>query len=161
MSDNTEGQRVSVTHDDLVLRAKKWLAGRCGVVLTEYVCDTREVPDAIGFSSRRSILVECKATRADFLADRRKTHRNGLRRMGNYRFYLVPPRLVSVEEVPDGWGLLYAHPRNVSTPLRAPYRGEPEIKAVEYHLLYSLARRAELRGLLPVLTAPEDWPASV
>lgn len=144
-----------MTHAELVLRAKKWLASRCGVVLAEYVCDTREIPDAIGFSSRCSILVECKATRADFLADKKKRHRNGLRRMGNYRFYLVPPGLVRAEEVEDGWGLLYAHPRKVSTPLHAPYRGEPEIKAVEYHLLYSLVRRAGLRGLLPVLTAPE------
>jgi len=36
----------------------------------------------------------------------------------------------------------------------APLLTDPEIKAAEFQILYSLVRRAELRGLIPKLREP-------
>jgi hypothetical protein len=98
-----------MTHAQLVERAVRWLrAYRCGVVLSEQACGSGEMPDAIGWKrASHSVLVECKVTRADFLADRGKPFRAKPEQgVGCERFYLTPPGLVKVEELPAGWGLL-------------------------------------------------------
>lgn len=98
-----------MTHAQLVEKAVHWLRRyRCGVVLSEQACVSGEMPDAIGWKRAcHSVLVECKVSRADFLADRAKPFRlkpeDGV---GCERFYLVPAGLVRREEVPQGWGLL-------------------------------------------------------
>jgi hypothetical protein len=98
-----------MTHAQLVEKAVHWLRRyRCGVVLSEQACVSGEMPDAIGWKRAcHSVLVECKITRADFLADRAKPFRvkpeDGV---GCERFYLVPARLVRREELPADWGLL-------------------------------------------------------
>lgn len=120
------------THAELVERAGRWLSNsartgepdplgflnlnRCEVVLLEPHAG-RENPDAIGWFScgHRSILIECKASRIDFLADKKKYHRhfekNGL---GRYRFYMSPPGIITTEDLQDsGWGLLEVHGRTV------------------------------------------------
>ena len=81
---------------------------RCGVVLSEQACVSGEMPDAIGWKQKcHSVLVECKVTRGDFLADRAKPFRlKPEKGVGCERFYLVPADLVAKEELPAGWGLL-------------------------------------------------------
>jgi len=103
-------------HDQLVERAGRWLKGTagCSVVLEELVANTAsgETPDAVGWRSDFSILIECKATRGDFLADKKKRFRQDPERgIGSFRFYLCPPGLIKPEELPEGWGLLYAEER--------------------------------------------------
>src|SRR5256885_12853460 len=98
-----------MTHTQLVERAVRWLRGyRCGVVLSEQACVSGEMPDAIGWKRAcHSVLVECKVTRSDFLADRGKPFRlKPEKAVGCERFYLAPGDLVRVEELPTGWGLL-------------------------------------------------------
>jgi hypothetical protein len=98
-----------MTHAQLVEKAVRWLrAYRCGVVLSEQACASGEMPDAIGWKQAcHSVLVECKVTRADFLADRAKPFRQKPGKgVGSERFYLTPPALVTIEELPPGWGLL-------------------------------------------------------
>jgi hypothetical protein len=98
-----------MTHAQLVERAVRWLRWyRCGVVLSEQACASGEMPDAIGWKrASHSVLVECKVTRADFLADRAKPFRMKPEKgVGSERFYLTPPALIKVEELPLGWGLL-------------------------------------------------------
>jgi hypothetical protein len=98
-----------MTHAQLVERAVRWLRGyRCGVVLSEQACVSGEMPDAIGWKKAcHSVLVECKVARADFLADRAKPFRQKAEKgVGSERFYLTPPGLARVEELPVGWGLL-------------------------------------------------------
>ena len=99
----------SMTHAQLVERAVRWLRRyRCGVVLSEQACVSGEMPDAIGWKQAcHSVLVECKVTRADFLADRAKPFRlKPEKGIGSERFYLTPPVLLKIEELPAGWGLL-------------------------------------------------------
>ena len=86
-----------MTHAQLVERAVRWLRSyRCGVVLSEQACVSGEMPDAIGWKRAcHSVLVECKITRADFLADRAKPFRQKPDKgVGSERFYLTPPDLV-------------------------------------------------------------------
>ena len=110
-----------MTHEDLVTAAAAWLTKtyRCPIVVTELVNGSGEIPDAIGFwLGGRSVLVECKMSRADFLADRKK----GVERMGDHRFYLTPPGLlgpVGVNDWPVGWGLLELHAKGVEVVFRS------------------------------------------
>ena len=101
-----------MTHSQLVEKAVRWLRSyRCGVVLSEQSCVSGEMPDAIGWKQAcHSVLVECKVTRSDFLADRLKPFRQKPEKgVGSERFYLTPAALVSIEELPAGWGLLELH----------------------------------------------------
>src|SRR5579864_1875010 len=97
-----------MTHGQLVEHAVRWLRSyRCGVVLSEQACVSGEMPDAIGWKrANHSVLVECKVTRADFLADRgkplRKKPEDGV---GGERSYLPRLALVKPEELPSRWGL--------------------------------------------------------
>src|SRR3954451_4015333 len=105
-----------MTHAQLVERAVHWLRSyRCGVVLSEQACVSGEMPDAIGWKRAcHSVLVECKVSRADFLADREKPFRkNAAAGGGCERFYLSVRGLVCVDELPPGWGLLEFHNRKV------------------------------------------------
>ena len=98
-----------MTHAQLVEKAVRWLrAYRCGVVLSEQACVSGEMPDAIGWKRAcHSVLVECKVTRSDFLADRGKPFRvKPEQGVGCERFYLGPAELIRVDELPVGWGLL-------------------------------------------------------
>jgi len=98
-----------MTHAQLVEKAVRWLrCYRCGVVLSEQACTSGEMPDAIGWKQAcHSVLVECKISRSDFLVDRQKPFRlKPQKGVGSERFYLTPPQLLSVDELPDGWGLL-------------------------------------------------------
>lgn len=106
-----------MTHADLVQRAGAWLRSKgCGMVFLEMVTLNSEIPDAIGWrdSGRTSYLVECKATRADFLADKNKGFRRAeASALGRFRYYLCPPGLIREDELPARWGLLYCHPKTV------------------------------------------------
>ena len=103
-----------MTHQQLVRLAEQWLRGkyRCGIVLSEQSCASGETPDVIGWKGKnRSVLVECKISRADFLCDREKPYRKDpTQGMGCERFYLVPAGLITPQDLPKGWGLLEAKP---------------------------------------------------
>jgi hypothetical protein len=138
-----------MTHAQLVERAVRWLRTyRCGVVLSEQACVSGEMPDAIGWKRAcHSVLVECKVTRADFLADRAKPFRQKPEKgVGSERFYLTPPGLVKPEELPAGWGLL-EHRRGRIEMLRA---SEKHLRTTvgfryEMNLLLASLRRVEVR----------------
>ena len=101
------------THKQLCDRAAYWLQQTkgCKVVLIERnTGGCAEEPDAIGWNSRTfSYLIEVKVSRSDFLADKKKDHRRRPHTgMGRQRFYLCPRGMIKPEEVPEGWGLLWA-----------------------------------------------------
>ncbi len=106
-----------MTHDELCARAARWLKKTrgCRLVLREVVSYAGERPDAMGWqaSTGWSLLVECKVSRSDFLRDRKKSSRGSHWSMGQFRFYMTPPGLLTLEDLPEGWGLLEAHPRSV------------------------------------------------
>ena len=108
------------THADLIDVAARWLEGtrRCCIVLTEQGFGS-EVCDAIGWG-KTCIVVECKVSRADFLADQRKPHRRDRCGLGRERWYLTPPGLLRAGELPAGWGLAEWNGRIVRRVVPAP-----------------------------------------
>jgi hypothetical protein len=138
-----------MTHTQLVEKAVRWLRRyRCGVVLSEQACASGEMPDAIGWKRQcHSVLVECKVTRGDFLADRAKPCRlKPEQGVGCERFYFAPAGLIRCEEVPRGWGLLehragkvlLVHPSAKNLRSGAGFR-------YEMNLLLASLRRVEVR----------------
>jgi hypothetical protein len=138
-----------VTHAQLVEKAVRWLRGyRCGVVLSEQACVSGEMPDAIGWKRAcHSVLVECKVTRSDFLADREKPFRLEPKQgVGCERFYLVPAGVVRREDLPQGWGLL-EHRHNKIEMACASAKNMRSTRGFrcEMNLLLASLRRVELR----------------
>lgn len=97
-------------HNLLVKKAAKWAirSERCTWVLLEPHSTCLEMPDVIGWSlSGMSVLVECKASRADFLSDKHKSCRRmpWEMGMGQRRWYCTAPSVVkSIDEIPERWG---------------------------------------------------------
>jgi hypothetical protein len=117
-SEATEGNNFLI-HDYLVERAVRWLRNsrKCGIIVTYQFMFLSEKPDAIGWqASGRSFLIECKTSRGDFRRDLRKyTRRWPEGGLGMLRYYLAPPDIIPPEELPENWGLLECHPRNIRT----------------------------------------------
>ncbi len=138
-----------MTHAQLVEKAVHWLRRYCcGVVLSEQACVSGEMPDAIGWKRAcHSVLVECKVTRSDFLADRAKPFRlKPDQGVGCERFYLVPAGLVRREELPAGWGLLELRHNKIETanPSAKNLRSAAGFRC-EMNLLLASLRRVEVR----------------
>ncbi|MBA9859196.1 hypothetical protein [Ralstonia insidiosa] len=147
-------------HQELVHLGERWFKREgFGVVAAEVVASgSDEQADVIGFRSTCSAIVEAKASRADFLVDSKKPHRTA-GGLGVYRFYLCPPGIIEIEDLPHGWGLLYASGRRVTEVLRptgnvwpaygvsvgdwAAFQHLPDARA-ERAVLYSIARRRSL-----------------
>jgi len=117
-------------------------------VLSEQACVSGEMPDAIGWKKAcHSVLVECKVSRADFLADREKTFRQKPETgVGCERYYLAPNGLIRIEELRPGWGLLEVCGREIE---RAKSSAKNLRTAVgfgyEMNLLLASLRRVEVR----------------
>lgn len=137
------------SHAKLVAMAVRWLRRyRCGVVLSEQACVSGEMPDAIGWKGTcHSVLVECKVSRGDFLADREKPFRRRPQLgVGCERYYLAPQKLIGVGELPAGWGLLEVHRREIEV-VKFAARNMRTKKgfACEMNLLLASLRRVEVR----------------
>lgn len=151
---------AGLSHSELVTRAEGWLRRsaripgivqpdrlrrvQCGVVFTEYVSATSEVPDALGwcFCGRQSILVECKASRADFLADRGKYFREHPQLgVGMFRYYLAPAGIVGLDELPAKWGLLTIDRKITVT---VPAQEQERNIAAELGILWSECRKIQI-----------------
>ena len=97
-----------MTHSELVILGELWLSKLgCSVIICEKRGMNNETPDCIGWYAECSILIECKTSRKDFINDYKKPFRiNPENGMGIIRIYLAPKGLISVNELPDNWGLL-------------------------------------------------------
>ena len=149
---------ASELHDQLCLRAAKFLRNN-GFSVTfddrfQAATGAGELPDAIGFRNGVSCLIEAKVSRTDFLADKKKRFRvDPSLGMGDWRFFICPPDLIKPEELPQGWGLLYAHTKIIKKVSGFPpntqwFSSKPFIanKQAECDFLYSALRRVALRG---------------
>jgi len=145
-----------VTHNDLVILAYHWLSKRCsGVAFAEFgTSGACETPDVIGWRRGHSILIECKTNRADFFSDARKLpRRNPSLGMGRQRYFLCPPDVIRIDELPERWGLLWIRGSRIFTQCAAG--NFPEINEyAERAFLVSMLRRAQIRLGSESLT---DW----
>ena len=98
-----------LTHAALVSLAMRYLDAKGFKIILAEPGFRKERPDTIGFSSGFSCLVECKATRKDFLKDQDKPFRKDpAKGVGTVRIYLTNPGVCTPDEVPDRWMLLEA-----------------------------------------------------
>lgn len=142
------------SHKELVAVAaaqlKRW---RCLPICVEMVTQNiyGEIPDAIGWTARASILVECKASRSDFLADCKKIFRFDLpeKGMGDFRFYFTNPGVITSEtDIPLGWGVYEVIDGKIKFKFGTKYSNAKDIplrgnKMEEVSLLRSYIRRKE------------------
>ena len=108
-----------ILHKELVEQAGVWLRNYTQthtIVITELRTSCTETPDAMVFSAQGgTTLIECKSSRADFLADKKKHFRrypeNG---MGDHRYFMAPVGLLKPEELPENWGLIEVYEKTGS-----------------------------------------------
>ena len=148
-----------MTHEDLRKRAVKWLTGtrRCSVVISEMVSAAWETPDAIGWHSGRSILVECKVSRADFHRNGDKGTLAGDRGVGTFRYFMVPEDLIFPEDMNKypGYGLLSVNPAGrVWTVKESVARDSNQTS--EIAMLISALRRIKTREFLTIVAEGND-----
>jgi hypothetical protein len=142
-------ESMFMTHEKLVTQAVAWLRRYgCGVVLSEQSCASGETPDAIGWKRAcHSVVIECKVSRADFVADREKPFRQNQKvAMGCERYYLAPHGLIVAQELPIGWGLLELRGGDIAL----VHPSEKDLRAArgfrrEMNLLLASLRRVEVR----------------
>lgn len=136
-----------MTHDDLVIRGVKWFKNnqnsemRFPIILPEYKCYANSIPDVIGLNHHSTAVIECKVSRADYFADNNKGHRHYRTQLGNYRYYLVPIGLINIDEVNEGWGLLYCHEHKITIEKESQYFPIDTTRPQEYQVMYSIIRR--------------------
>lgn len=130
-----------MTHKELVEKAAVWLHRSYPIVATECVTYAGEIPDALGMSESKSHLIECKASRADFFADSKKSWRQpGYQGLGCYRSFLCEDGVIDKNEVKNGWGLLIVRKSRIYVVVE-PSRFNNNIFKKEYIILLSLLRR--------------------
>jgi hypothetical protein len=141
--------KKELTHKKLCKIAQDYLAGHrfnCPVVVTELSCyKVDEIPDALGFQNDgRSILIECKVSKADYLADRKKLFRQAeYLGMGNEMYFLIPYGVIEKKDYPEKWGVLIYHPGGMIRMEQKPECFETN-KAAEVALLTAVVRRLKL-----------------
>lgn len=154
------------THKQLIPIAYRWVLknGSCGVAFKELnsLASNGEYPDVIGFGSwGRSVLIEVKVSRSDFLCDKKKSFRkNPEKGMGRYRYYCCPTGLIKQNELPNGWGLIYVDDKGKAKCVFNPYSrwvngvgltaehhpGFNQNMHAEHSLMYSALHRLHIKG---------------
>ena len=150
---------MNYTHKMLVEIARKWAFNRHGVAVAEFVCMNGEIADVMAFSSVYSTMIECKISRSDFLADKKKFFRRSPEfGMGNYRIYCAPRGVITESDLPDKWALLEVYEGKARLNVniykydqKSIFWHEPTdyLRLSERRVLYSIARRAQIKGLMP------------
>ena len=136
-----------MTHRELCKLAAKHLKAkglshftRCQYV----VCDFEragECPDAFGWGSGFTQLIEVKVSRNDFISDKSKPWRKypdiGL---GEFRSYLCPEGVITESDLPAYWGLLWVDDNGVIAQKVKPSWQKSNSKQ-EINLITSVLRR--------------------
>jgi len=141
-------------HDKLTSLGAKWLKNHskniivpnCNIIANDLrtYTSTGEIPDVIGWCSWASILIETKVSREDFKKDFKKIFRiNEFLGVGDFRYYLVPEGLITQNEIPKNWGLLY-HSKNGIEIIKTATKAESNL-GCERTILLSIMRRENLK----------------
>lgn len=112
---NNKMSKTDSLHYRLCCEGAKWMRkqewGTYHTVAVELCTVNVENPDVWGTTGFKSMLIEVKTSRADFLKDKKKIFRTDDEEyrkyaLGNKRYYLVPKGMVTIEELPTHLGLL-------------------------------------------------------
>ena len=140
-------KKKGLTHAFLVDKGMRWVRSQNGqrwnapLSFGEVVCAGNETPDVMGFSSHGSTLIECKVSKADFKRDKKKMFRSiSQKGMGKYRLYMCPTGLITEEELPADWGLIYVSEKGIAKLIVKPKAQYCNLMA-EHAYMYSIIRR--------------------
>lgn len=124
--------------------AEPWKAANI-LSAVELICYGAENPDVYAFNGCESTIIEVKTSHNDFLADQKKFSRtNPEFAMGNFRYYLCPEGIISPDELPENWGLLYYNNGKIRKVVNAVEQTPDRIWDVM--LLASILRREGITG---------------
>lgn len=145
--DLAEAEMKEWTHKGLVRHLSNWLKNsrRATIVVSELQTRLSETPDILAWShGGHSTLIECKTSKADFVADKTKRFRMMEELgVGDLRYFAAPEGLLEREDIPEGWGLLqvgeWKHVRQVVDAAK-----KPADKRKECCILISALRRLEI-----------------
>jgi hypothetical protein len=158
------------THPEMVDIAERWLTNQCHchAVLTELnLAWNPEIPDAIGWTMYgKSLLIEVKASRSDFLDDKKKSfRRRASKGVGDYRYFMTPKSMLKPEDLTsevdgkkvwNGWGLLEVSGNGVHVTTKS-HIFEKKNSAIELALLVGALRRVQTRVKEPLATFIKGW----
>lgn len=143
-------KRDTRKHRSLCNLAAKWLRKPklnqpyCPYVVVELVTASSESPDVFGWNYWATVLVEVKVSRSDFLADAKKFFRqNPERGVGAFRYYCSPEGLITEEDLPENWGLLWEKDGRI-TIVKDAKRQSPNAQS-EITMLTSIMRREGIK----------------
>lgn len=116
-----------MTHDELIKRQLHQLRYKNPLKLhfvEQANASNQEIPDIITIEvGRPSTLYEMKASRPDFLGDKKKVFREFPEQgMGNFRYYVCPKGLIDISEIPDRWGLAWVYPSQIRMQKEAEFQ---------------------------------------
>lgn len=159
MSIIKEGTPENMTHKELVQSTAKWLKNtyrsmlKCSIVIAELSTANSETPDVIGFRHGQSILIECKVSRSDFLADKKKHFRQAPEQgMGDERYFIAPKDKIKPHELPEHWGLFEIYSSGQIREKVKADRFKEVNKHAEVRMLQSVIRRLEISTAVFVQT---------
>lgn len=136
-----------ISHRELVDRAFLYLHTiGCSIRFKERISSVSENPDAMGFGGREfSVLIECKASRADFITDKNKWFRKRTEDgMGYKRYFMAPVGMLKPSEIPKGWGLLEVFEKT-------PRMNRRVFITVEAKAFHERNREAEIKYLVSAI----------
>ncbi|MBQ9340061.1 MAG: hypothetical protein IJS13_07000 [Paludibacteraceae bacterium] len=116
LAEKTISNKKIYSHHELCLLAAEWLFKRgnkgswrsCNYVAVEVNTVSSIICDVLGWGGTDGVQIECKVSRSDFLADKRKQHRQEPSKdMGAYRYFCCPQGIIKPKDLPTNWGLLY------------------------------------------------------
>ena len=146
--DGIVDEPFSITHSECVAVAAAYMQKRADVVLPEFFTHNAELPDVIAFRRDFSTVIECKVSRSDFLADKKKPFRmHPNSGMGDHRYYCAPKGMIKPEELPQYWGLLEVYPNGTIRKRVESYVKFNKNLEAEHYLLFYYARRAYYAGV--------------
>lgn len=149
---------LEVTHTELIESGYKWLMRRCAFAFKDLKTSNSETPDVLGFTGDFTFLLEAKSSRSDFLADKKKPFRlDPASGIGDFRFFIAPTGLLSVDDLPENWGLLEVNINGTACTKFNPF-GRGNIysswfrhlknKEAENRVMYSALRRLQKKDLI-------------
>jgi len=136
-----------ISHRELVDRAFLYLHTiGCSIRFRERITSISENPDAMGFGGKYfSILIECKSSRADYIADKKKWFRRRPEDgMGYKRYFMAPVGILKPAEIPKGWGLLEVYEKT-------PRMNRRVCIAVDSEAFHERNREAEIKYLVSAI----------
>jgi len=126
------------THNELVVKAHNWLINKfgCGNKVISEWHGHKEQPDVYGLGWQ-TIMIECKASRNDFLADKRKSFRKPGHGCGSIRYYCANKGIITENDLPTGWGLIETSGRGLKVTVKpsASFLATNADIAIQKHML--------------------------